>query len=57
MAVPAHDDRDRDFAEKFNLDIIPVIDEDNKMINSEEFNGMDATDAFEGVVEKLAKEE
>ena len=56
MAVPAHDDRDRDFAEKFNLDIIPVIDEDNKMINSEEFNGMDATDAFEGVVEKLAKE-
>ena len=56
MAVPAHDDRDRDFAEKFNLDIIPVIDEDNKMINSEEFNGMDAKDAFEGIVEKLAKE-
>ena len=56
MAVPAHDDRDRDFAEKFNLDIIPVIDEDNKMINSEEFNGMDAKDAFEGVVERLAKE-
>ncbi len=56
MAVPAHDDRDRDFAEKFNLDIIPVIDEDNKMINSEEFNGMDASKAFEGIVEKLAKE-
>lgn len=56
MAVPAHDDRDRDFAEKFNLDIIPVIDEDNKMINSEEFNGMDASEAFEGIVEKLAKE-
>ena len=50
MAVPAHDDRDRDFAEKFNLDIIPVIDEDNKMINSEEFNGMDASEAFEGIV-------
>ena len=56
MAVPAHDDRDRDFAEKYNLDIIPVIDEDNKMINSEEFNGMDASEAFEGIVEKLAKE-
>ena len=42
MAVPAHDDRDKEFAEKYNLDIIPVIDEDNKMINSEEFNGMDA---------------
>ena len=56
MAVPAHDDRDRDFAEKFNLDIIPVIDEDNKMINSEEFNGMDASEAFEGIVEKLSKD-
>ncbi|WP_455538645.1 leucine--tRNA ligase [Terrisporobacter sp.] len=56
MAVPAHDDRDRDFAEKFNLDIIPVIDEDNKMINSEEFNGMDSKDAFDGIVEKLAKD-
>ena len=56
MAVPAHDDRDKEFAQKYNLDIIPVIDEDNKMINSEEFNGMDAKDAFEGVVEKLAKE-
>ena len=56
MAVPAHDDRDKDFAEKYNLDIIPVIDEDNKMINSEEFNGMDASKAFEGIVEKLAKE-
>lgn len=56
MAVPAHDDRDKDFAEKFNLDIIPVIDEDNKMINSEEFNGMDASEAFEKIVEKLAKD-
>lgn len=56
MAVPAHDDRDRDFAEKFNLDIIPVIDEDNKMINSEEFDGMDASEAFEKIVEKLAKD-
>ena len=56
MAVPAHDDRDKDFAQKYNLDIIPVIDEDNKMINSEEFNGMDASAAFDGIVEKLAKE-
>ena len=56
MAVPAHDDRDKDFAEKYNLDIIPVIDEDNKMINSEEFDGMDASEAFEKIVEKLAKD-
>ena len=56
MAVPAHDDRDKEFAQKYNLDIIPVIDEDNKMINSEEFNGMDASKAFDGIVEKLDKE-
>lgn len=56
MAVPAHDDRDKEFAEKYNLDIIPVIDEDNKMMNSEEFDGMDASEAFEKIVEKLAKD-
>ena len=56
MAVPAHDDRDKEFAEKYNLDIIPVIDEHNKMINSEEFDGMDASEAFEKIVEKLAKD-
>lgn len=56
MAVPAHDERDEDFAKKYNLDIIPVIDEDNKMINSEEFNGMDAKEAMDKIVEKLAKE-
>ncbi|MEG0050584.1 MAG: leucine--tRNA ligase [Terrisporobacter sp.] len=56
MAVPAHDERDKEFAEKYSLDIIPVIDEDNKMINSEEFNGMDAEGAFNKIVEKLAED-
>lgn len=56
MAVPAHDDRDGDFAKKYDLEVIPVIDEDNKIINSEEFNGMDASEAFEKIVEKLAKD-
>ena len=56
MAVPAHDERDRDFAEKYNLDIIDVITEDNKMINSEEFNGLDASEGFEGIIDKLEKE-
>ncbi|MGM9531415.1 leucine--tRNA ligase [Intestinibacter sp.] len=56
MAVPAHDDRDRDFAEKYNLDIIPVIDEDGKLINSEEFNGLDYKTAQDKITEKLAKE-
>ena len=56
MAVPAHDDRDKAFAEKYNLDIIPVIDEDGKLINSEEFNGLDYKTAQDKITEKLAKE-
>ena len=50
MAVPAHDERDYDFAKKFGIDIIPVIkggniDEaaytgDGEVINSEFLNGL-----------------
>ena len=53
MAVPAHDERDGEFAPKYNLEIIPVIDEDNKMINSGEFNGMEASEAFNKIIEKI----
>lgn len=35
MAVPAHDERDQEFAEKFNLPIIPVYDENGKAIDSQ----------------------
>ena len=56
MGVPAHDDRDKEFATKYGIEIIDVIDEDGKMINSEEFNGMDATEAQDKITEKLAKE-
>ena len=51
MAVPAHDDRDYDFAKKFGIDIIEVIKGgdiseaayagDGEMINSEFLNGVD----------------
>ena len=51
MAVPAHDQRDYDFAKKFGIDIIEVIQggditksaytEDGIMINSDFLNGMD----------------
>jgi len=51
MAVPAHDDRDYDFAKKFGIDIIEVIkggniDEaayagDGEMVNSDFLNGID----------------
>lgn len=47
MAVPAHDTRDYEFANKFNIDIIPVIEGDTlpytgdgKYINSDILNGM-----------------
>nr|WP_314278351.1 leucine--tRNA ligase [uncultured Peptostreptococcus sp.] len=53
MGVAAHDDRDKDFAKKYDLEIIPVIDEDDKMINSGQFNGMDKKEAFNKIVEKL----
>jgi len=59
MCVPAHDDRDFDFATKFNIPIIQVIAKDGVenrdlreaytepgvMINSGEFNGMKSDDA------------
>lgn len=56
MGVPAHDERDNDFAVKYSFDIIPVIDENDKMINSQEFNGMTKEEAFDGIIEKLESE-
>lgn len=53
MGVAAHDDRDNDFAKKYDLDIIPVIDEDDKMINSGQFDGMNKDEAFDKIIEKL----
>ena len=51
MAVPAHDSRDYDFAQKFGIDIIEVIKGgdiskeaytgDGEMVNSDFLNGMD----------------
>lgn len=53
MGVAAHDDRDNDFAKKYDLEIIPVIDEDDKMINSGQFDGMNKNEAFDKIIEKL----
>ncbi len=61
MAVPAHDTRDYEFAKKFNLEIIPVLDggdvskeaytQDGLHINSEFLNGLDKDEA----IEKMSK--
>ncbi len=53
MAVPAHDERDAEFAAKYNLDVAQVIDEDEKMINSGEFDGLEVSKGFEGIVNKI----
>ncbi|SDK57321.1 leucine--tRNA ligase [Natronincola ferrireducens] len=73
MAVPAHDQRDLDFARKYNIEVLPVIrpeesgdtftidteayDEEGIMINSGEFNGLRSAEAFNKVCEALEKGE
>ena len=65
MAVPAHDDRDYDFAKKFGLEIIPVIEGSDvsehantetatgKMINSGILNGLEVKDAIAKMIDYL----
>lgn len=56
MGVPAHDERDFEFANKYNLEITPVINngitelpskESGTLINSEEYNGLSSLEAKE----------
>ncbi|PAU87699.1 leucine--tRNA ligase [Pseudomonas sp. WN033] len=69
MAVPAHDERDFEFASKYNLPIKPVIrtsagdttpapwqdayGEKGELINSDEFDGLDYDSAFTAIGEVL----
>ena len=68
MAVPTHDQRDYEFAEKFNIPMIQVIEGDvskqavekydylklnSKMLNSEEFTGLPVKEAKEKITEKV----
>jgi leucyl-tRNA synthetase len=57
MAVPAHDERDREFAEAFGLPIVEVIAEDSRLVNSGRFDGLEATEGGRAVVSWLAEEE
>ena len=67
MAVPAHDSRDYAFARKFQLPIIPVIDngqpidlsessydaKEGKMINSGIINGMEVKKDIQTIAEEV----
>ena len=69
MAVPTHDQRDFEFAKKFNLPLIVVIQppkkplnihtmteayvEEGNLINSAQFNGMENTKALDAIAEYL----
>jgi leucyl-tRNA synthetase len=53
MAVPAHDERDGEFAETFDLPIVEVITEDGVLTSSAEFDGVPADEAKRAIVQKL----
>jgi len=66
MAVPAHDERDFEFATKYNLPIIPVIKPNDdstselpflavgEIINSGEFDGLDSDVAIDKITQHIA---
>lgn len=53
MAVPAHDQRDKEFSEKYNLPIKVVINDEDILIDSGEFNGLSAEAAKEKIADTL----
>jgi leucyl-tRNA synthetase len=53
MAVPAHDERDREFAERFDLPIKPVIDDEGKLVDSAQFSGSPHEEAATAIVDWL----
>lgn len=63
MAVPAHDERDYEFAQKFDLPIIPVVEGgnveeeaytgDGPHINSDFLNGLNKDEAIENAIQWL----
>lgn len=70
MSVPAHDERDYDFAKKYHLPILPVIiakdskaklakenfyDGNGILIHSQEFNGLDNEEAKIKIIEYFEK--
>ncbi|MFL2118512.1 leucine--tRNA ligase [Marinilactibacillus psychrotolerans] len=67
MAVPAHDERDWDFAKKYNLEIIPVLEggnvqeaaftEDGPHIHSEFLDGLNKEEAISEIIAYLEEKQ
>ena len=55
MAVPAHDERDREFAEAFGLPIVEVVTEEGELVNSGKYDGMPADEGGKAIVESLRR--
>ena len=53
MAVPAHDDRDGEFADRFDLPIQAVVGDDGKLVDSAQFSGLPHKEAAKAIVEWL----
>jgi len=53
MAVPAHDERDLEFAEKYRLPVTTVIGDDGRLIESGQFGGMPADDGRTAIIRWL----
>jgi leucyl-tRNA synthetase len=56
MAVPAHDERDGEFAETFGLAQKTVLDEDGRLLNSGRFDGMPAEEGARAIVAALEED-
>jgi leucyl-tRNA synthetase len=55
MAVPAHDERDREFADTFGLPVVEVVAEDGRLVNSERFDGLPADEGGRAIVAALVE--
>jgi leucyl-tRNA synthetase len=56
MAVPAHDERDREFADAYALPVVPVLSDEGTLVNSAQFDGLPWEDAKAAIVGWLAEQ-